>query len=342
MYMDNKGYVMSGMSFLLILPAIMLFMVFLDMNHVGIEENSRVIESGKVLNTVKDLETNIPVTGKGVLKEEAENIVNTGMPLANSRKTVKDHMQIQIDQQSRNYQNNTGFVVECNITSVDNSEDPFAVEINSTIYVGKDDIVHQENLSQDISLLDPKYPMPNPLPFIKCKNYGGAQAIDNKILFASSLSAYLTNRGVSNAAAYENATTALIIKKCPYDPYKMHGNKGYNTLKNCIENGYFHESSDGSCFLCRMEGKGTCPHYGMETFMVPSPNSNTIGNTTNSSTNTNFKSAPSSIDHVIFNETPPGTGTYQGYVLIYYSDGLNFFKIFLDNAHRQKYGLPTL
>lgn len=111
------------------------------------------------------------------------------------------------------------------------------------------------------------------------------------------------------------------------------------TLKNCIENGYFHESSDGSCFLCRLEGKGTCPHYGFETFITP-PTSNSTGNNTNLSTNSTFNFAPSSIDHVIFNETPPGTGTYPGKMIVYYSDGLNHLKIFLDNSHRQKYGLP--
>ncbi|HEX7467417.1 MAG TPA: hypothetical protein VF324_02360, partial [Methanobacterium sp.] len=96
------------------------------------------------------------------------------------------------------------------------------------------------------------------------------------------------------------------------------------------ENGYFHESSDGACFLCRLEGKSTCPHYGMETFIVPSEffNSTSI-------------SAPSSIDHVIFNDTPPGDGTYPGRVFEYYSDGKNYFKIFLDNSHRLKYGIPT-
>lgn len=340
--MDNKGYVMSGMSFLLVLPAILLLMVFLDMTNEGIEENSLVLQSDKVLNTAKDLETNIPMAGKEVLKREAENVVKTGFPLSNSRETVKNNLQINLDQISLGYQNKTGFIVQCNITSVDNSEDPFAVEVNSSIYVKKDSVIHQENLSQDISLVDPQFPIPNPLPFVKCKNYGGAQASGNKIAFGNSLTEYLENRGIENAAAYKNATASLIIKKCPYDRYIMHGNIGYNTLKNCIENGYFHESSDGSCFLCRLEGKGTCPHYGMETFILPSPSSHTtFNNSTNMSENISINSAPSSIDHVIFNDTLSGTGTYQGNVLIYYSDGFNYFKLFLDNAHRQKYGLPV-
>jgi hypothetical protein len=173
--------------------------------------------------------------------------------------------------------------------------------------------------------------MVDPLPFIKCKDYGGAEIRENRTFYGTSLTNYLKARGVENADQYENSSSSLFIKKCPYDPYIMHGRDfGFVSLKNCIENGYFHESSDGACFLCRLEGKATCPHYGMETFITPSEffNSTSI-------------SAPSSIDHVIFNDTPLGNGTYPGRVFEYYSDGLNYFKVFLDNSHRLKYGIST-
>lgn len=330
---------MSGMSFLLILPAILLFAVFLDLTNEGIEENSQVLVSGSVLNTAKDLEADIVVVGKEVLKNEAESVVNSGTPISNSRGVIKADMQAKMDQMVQDYEDNSGMHVDCNITSVGNSEDPFAVEVNSTIYVGKGNINHWEFISQDIPLTDPHYPIPNPLPFIKCKDYGGAQVENNKIAFGSSLANYLESSGVENAFAYENSTTAFIIKKCPYDPYTMHG-INENTLKNCIDNGYFHESADGPCFLCRLEGKGTCPHYGMETFIVPCSSSNTSVNSSNSSANFTYNTAPSSIDHVIFDETP--TGTYPGKRLTYYFDGVNLLIIYLDNAHRQKYGFPII
>jgi hypothetical protein len=334
--MDKRGYVMSGVSFLLVLPAIMLFMVFIDMTSTGIEGNSRVIQSSYVLNDAKDLEENIEITGKQVFKSEAENVVKTGIPLSNSRQSIKENMQIKMNQITQEVKDNNGIEEECNITSVSSSEDPFAVEVNSSIKVRKDDVTHQEHISQDITILDPQYPTPNPLPFIKCHNYGGVQLANSRISFGYSLSKYLESRGVENAAAYENATTPLIIKKCPYDPYIMHGRKEFKTLKNCIENGYFHESSDGSCFLCRLEGKGTCPHYGMETYIIPSP----LTNISSNSTNLTFNTAPSSIDHVIFNDTPPGSGTYPGKKIIYLSEGGNLLILYLDNAHRQKYGFP--
>lgn len=336
--MDNRGYVMSGMSFLLVLPAILLFAVFLDMANEGIGENSRVIGSGSVLNTARDLEADIMVAGKEVLKNEADNVMNSGTPLSDSRAAIKTDLQTKMDQKIQDYEDNSKMDVDCNISSVGNSEDPFAVQINSTIYVGKGNITHWEYISQDIPITDSRYPISNPLPFIKCKDHGGVQVANNKIAFGSSLANYLDSRGVENAFAYVNSTTALTIKKCPYDPYKMHGANN-NTLKNCIDNGYFHESADGPCFLCRLEGKGTCPHYGMETFIVPCSSSNNSVNSSNSSENFTYN-APSSIDHVIFDDIY--NGTYQGEKMIYYSDGFKLLIIYLENAHRQKYGFPII
>lgn len=337
--MDNKGYVMSGVSLLLILPAILLLTVFLDMTNEGIGENTRVISSGSVLNTVKDLEAHILVAGKEILKSEADGVMNSGKPLSDSRATIKDDLQFVMDQKVQNYKENMGMELDCNITSVGNSEDPFAVQINSTIYVEKGNITHLEHISQDIPITDPQYPIPNPLPFIKCKEYGGMQVVDDKICFGPSLAYYLDKRGVANAFAYQNSTTAFIIKKCPYDPYKMHGNNN-NTLKNCIGNGYFHESADGPCFLCRLEGKGTCIHYGMETFFVPSSSTNTSVNCSNSSENFTYNTAPSSIDHVIFDDIY--NGTYQGDMIIYHINGFEILFIYLENAHRSKYGYLTI
>ena len=340
--MDNRGYVMGGMSFLLVLPAIILCMVFIDLAIAG--ENSTVLhlESGTTLNLAKDVEANIPLVGREVIKDTADGVAKTGEPLLDSRKTVRNKIQIKMDEISLSFYNNTGLNVECNITSVDSAADPFQVEVNSSILVKKDSVTHQENISQNISIIEPQCPLKDPLPFIKCKNYGGVQINGSKIFYGSSLTQYLMARGVENAMSYENATTPLIIKKCPYDPYLWHGkDPGFIILKNCIENGYFHESSDGSCFLCRLEGKGTCPHYGMETFISPGKISDSTFNSGhNSTSNDTVLSGPCSSDHVIFNDTIWFGGTYSGREIVFYFDGLNYFKLFLDNGHRQKYGLP--
>ncbi len=125
---------MSGLSFLLILPAIMLFMVFLDMTSNGVDGNSQVLESGRVLNTAKDLEADI-VTGKEIIQSEAEKWLIQEFHYPNSRQQIKKDIQVKMDQIATIYQDNDKLDVECNITSVGNSEDPFAVEVNSSIKV---------------------------------------------------------------------------------------------------------------------------------------------------------------------------------------------------------------
>ncbi|MBM4241451.1 MAG: hypothetical protein FJ150_07325 [Euryarchaeota archaeon] len=316
--MDNKGYAMSALSFLLIIPAVLLVTVFVDMSHIGGESEGLVLKSDAVFCTAMDIENQIPVMGKEVLRETADGIVESGDAIIDSRKTVKNVLQAKMCQMSELYQNKMGLEVNCRILSLDSSSDPFYVEIKSTVYVRKDNIVHNETISQNISIERLK----DPLPFIKCKNYGGVNMTDTRILYGSSLVAYLNAKNVSNAFVYENASSPLFIKKCPYDPYISHGT--LLTLKNCIDNGYFHESNDGACFLCRLEGKAVCPHYGLETFVIPSP-----------TLNSSLISAPCSSDHVIFNDS-----SYPGMEIQYNLEAGNYYKLFLDNGHRSKYGLP--
>ncbi|MBI5680997.1 MAG: hypothetical protein HZC47_08895 [Methanobacterium sp.] len=323
--MDQKGYVMSGLSFLLAIPAIFLVAVLVDMVHIGSESQSRVLQSDATFYAAEDIEFNTPIITEKTLQKITQTVIQSGKPLEDSRLDIKNALQGEMDSLSKKYSENGGINVKCTILSVDSSPDPFKIRVKSTVYVNKGSITHNESLSQDISIIDTNYPIPDPIPFIKCKSYGGITNTSTKICYGSSLVNFLKTKNMTNAEAYENSSSSLFIKKCPYDPYIGHGNsKSFIVLKNCIETGYFHESSDGACFLCRLEGKATCPHYGFETFIVPS-----------NSSNLNIKSAPCSIDHVIFNET-----SYPGKEITYYVYGVNHYRLFLDNGHRQKYGLP--
>ena len=324
--MDQKGYIISVLSFLLIIPAVLMIAVFVDMANTGIESQSLAIQSDTTFYTVKDVEGNIPVITEKILQKTTNDVIKSGNPLPNSEIVIKNRLQEEMDHLSKKYSDNEGINVTCKIWYVGPSLDPFKIEVNSTVYTKKGNMAHNESISQNISLIDPNYPIPDPLPFIKCKNYGKITYTSTKIIYGSSLANLLKAENVTNANVYENATSPLVLKKCPYDPYIGHGNfPPFIVLKNCIGNGYFHDSSDGSCFLCRLEGKATCPHYGFETFIVPS-----------NSSNSTLMFAPCSIEHVIFNDY-----VYPGNGIIYYSNGSNYCKLFLDNGHRQKYGLPT-
>lgn len=320
--MDQKGYVISGLSFLLIIPAIYLIAVFIDMTYTGSQSQGLLVQSDVIISTKRDIESNLPLIAENIFQTTAKGVIHNGNPLQNSRITIKNSLQGKIDNLTGKY-NNEGINVTCKIISVDSSTDPFKVQINSTISINKDHLTHTENLRQDISIVDPHYPIPDPLPFIKCKNFGGATNSSSRTIYGPSLMNFLKSRNKSNAETYINATSPFIIKKCPYNPYETHG-QSFNliNLKNCIDNGYYHESSDGTCFLCRLEGRAVCPHYGMETFIIPPVSSN----------DTLF-GAPCSSDHVIFNDS------YDGLGLIYHSNSTGYYKMFLENGHRVKYGL---
>ena len=84
---------------------------------------------------------------------------------------------------------------------------------------------------------------------------------------------------------------------------------------DCLDKGYFHESADGSCYLCRLEGKGKCPHYGFEVFIQ---------------THTPLKNESLSCsDHVVFADH------YNGEKI----NPDDWDSLILDSSHRKKYGL---
>ena len=330
--MNNHGYVMSLTSFLLVIPAFLLIIIFINMSVGFTSFQETVLVSDDVSGVSKDLQSQIPKIGREVLKDKSEEVIKSGNPLPNSREEIKNEIQDRINVWSLKY-NHDQIDVHCDVLDVDNSQDPFQIEIKSIINVQKDEIKHSVNLIQKISLINESFPIMDPLPFLKCKKYGGATIGKDKIMYGSSLSEYLKSSGFNNSQAYENAISPLFIKKCPYDPYELHGSTSdFVNLKNCIDNGFYHESNDGACFFCRLEGRGVCPHYGFETFILPAPSVN-ITPSNNSS-----KLGISSVDHVIFNET--SFGAYYGHLIVYSFDESHYFYIFLDNSHRKKYGLP--
>jgi hypothetical protein len=253
---------------------------------------------------------------------------------------MKIVIQSKINDFNTNYQKNTGVAVDCHISSVESADDPFEVEVNSSISTLKDNISYNKNISQKVLIAPAQFPkrfigennasaLLDPLPFIKCQKYGVMSVHDGKIYYGSSLSKFMTAMGIKDSSAYVNASSPFLLKKCPYEPYTYHGNGNkFSVLKNCIENGYYHESHDGACILCRLEGKAICIHPGFETFISPSYK-----------IDKKLLNAPCSIDHVIFSGNEYGNETYPGEVIEYYSTINDSYRIFLDHGHRIKYGL---
>jgi hypothetical protein len=87
--MENKGYVIGGLAFLLIIPSILLLMVLVDM--VNLDESvNTIIKSDNSFYISGDVERNIPIMTRQVLMETVDNAINTGNPLSNSRIIIKN------------------------------------------------------------------------------------------------------------------------------------------------------------------------------------------------------------------------------------------------------------
>lgn len=315
--MDHKGYIIGATAFLMIIPAVLISLSLINLFYEENTINSQAVESNSISYAFVDINRNIPIFTRQILETKSEQVIQRKEPLINSSKEIKRELEYKINNLNNVYNGlNITYIVE----SVQlNQDDPFYIEVKSKLCVKQGNITHEETFSQLVSIEGLK----DPLPFIKCGDYGNIDYNQSNIIYRSNLKIYLEKQKINNSIYYQNATSPLIIKKCHYEPYSNHGNPG--TLKNCLDNGYFHKSQDGACYLCRLEGKSTCIHYGIETFILPSPliNSSDLNNT----------SATCSIDHVIF-----GEDKYPGELINYFQTNGTIYVLFLEKGHKSKYG----
>ncbi|MCK9151120.1 hypothetical protein [Methanobacterium alcaliphilum] len=316
--MDQKGYIIGATTFLIMIPVIFICISLLDLFHEENIINYQSIESDSISYTFKDIKRNIPIFTRQIIENKSLEVIENNKTINNSSQIIKAELEYKTHNFTKNYDKfNTSYVVK-SIQSY--SDDPFYIEVNSSLWITQGHVIHHENFSQLISIQG----LNDPLPFIKCKNYGTITSKGHTINYGDILANYLKNKGLNSSIYYQNATSPLIIKKCPYEPYSTHGN--LNNLKNCLDNGFFHESNDGSCYLCRLEGKGSCSHYGIETFILPPP--------LNSSNLNSINNASCCIDHVIFGET-----NYPGKLINYFQENESEYVLFLENGHQSKYGI---
>ena len=74
--------------------------------------------------------------------EEDRRVIESGEGLTNSRESVKNDLQAELDSKYEHYSNSTGLKVKCRVRAVDSSAEPFEVEVNSTVWVEKGNVSH--------------------------------------------------------------------------------------------------------------------------------------------------------------------------------------------------------
>lgn len=314
-FLQEEGNIFTGLSTLFVFSFILIAILLLNFTISANNINTDSATSNNFNYMIEDYNRNIPILTKEIIGNLSNETVKSHVPCYDAENMIKDRLQKNLDDANEKYLKNNDIIIESEVLSIYNGEDPYHINVK-TLVTGKKGKMEYNNVVESVVSIKGEK---DPLPFLMCKDYPTLIENGTKISYNDALSYYLSMNGLLNPDVYENATGPLIIRKCPYDPYEHHGDG--LCMKNCIDNGYFHESADGSCYLCRLEGKGGCPHYGLETFISPQKVAN-------------FSSTSiSGSDHVIYRDHYPGE-SFE----IYFENGL-YEILILDDSHKEKYGM---
>lgn len=316
---DSKGNISIVIAALFLISFLILSIIILNMSLDEIHSNEEIVSSNQYEYILNDYRRNLPLLEREALEELSADVIKRKTPCTDSKDDLRKIVDEKLKAKNEEYYRNYGIRIDSHVSSIENSSNPFAVKFKTYISSVKGDLSYRNILEDDVGVEG----LRDPVPVLICGHDPSFKCNETTVEYGYSLSNYLKENGVENYSCYINATVPNIVKKCPYDPYKHHGD-GY-AMKSCRDNGYYHESRDGACYLCRLEGKAGCGHYGFETFIIPHPTNET-----------GLKSACGS-DHVIFSDN-----IYPGVEVSYYSEnGLNEI-LFLDpNGHRVKYGMTN-
>ena len=308
MKIDSKGNIIVGTTAILIIT-LLFICIFVVTSIIYIQnENIDSQSNDNFKYVVDDYTLNLEILEREAIDEATQKVFN-GLPVINSENQIKKNLNKLLDERNEEYEKKYDVKINSETLSVENTDSPWKLLFKVKLNIEKGDEKFSKIVEKNASVEG----LRDPLPIAKLTVLSGILTYDNQIHYKTALSAYMLLHHLDSPESYIEATAPLYIKKCPYDPYIHHGD--YGVLDDCLKNGYFHESADGSCYLCRLEGKGKCPHYGFEVFIQ---------------THTPLKNESLSCsDHVVFADH------YNGEKI----DPDDWNSLILDSSHRKKYGL---
>lgn len=308
MKIDSKGNLILGTTVILITTLLLLaIFVFTTLNYME-NHNIESKEDDNFKYIVDDYSNNIEVLGRDSLADACDKVYHT-FKLFDSEDQIKKYLNKKLEAKNEEFSRKYDIEINSDVVSVESSDTPWKVLFKVKLNIKKNNNRYFKIVEKPVSIEGLRDPLPPAILTVA----SGIYVQGDKIHYKNALARYLKLRNLDSPFSYMFATSPLTIKKCPYDPYIHHGDPG--VLKDCLDKGYFHESADGSCYLCRLEGKGKCPHYGMEVFIQ---------------THTPLiNDSISCSDHVVFHDH------YTGQKI----DKTNINSLILDSSHRKKYGL---
>ena len=316
---DEKGNFSIILTSLILIGFLLLSIIILNVAINQERENGEIVSSNNFQYIVNDYIRNLPLIEHEALEDLSEEIIKDKRPSLDSKSDLKEIVDGKLSAKNKEYYENYGIQINSSLIAIENTSNPFSYKFKTHILSVKGDYSFEKIVSSDVDCIDLK----DPVPILYLKDYHGLSCNESFYNYGNSLSEFLRSKGVENYSFYIDANSPLIIRKCPYDPYKHHGDDNGKIMKNCRDNGYYHESRDGACYLCRLEGKSGCEHYGFETFINPQK------------TNESGRVSACGSDHVIFSDD-----IYSGVEVIYNSEnGLNEILYLDSHGHKVKYGM---
>ena len=308
MKIDSKGNLILGTTVILIVTLLLIcIFVFTTINYIE-NQNIDSYENDNFKYVVDDYSNNLEILGRDSIADACDKVYKT-YKLFDSEDQIKKNLNKKLDKKNKEFEEKYDMKISSNTLSVEPTDSPWKVLFKVKLDITKNSNKYSRVIEKNVSIEG----LRDPLPIAKLSVASGIYIEGDKLNYFNALTRYLKLRNLDSPFSYAFATTPLTIKKCPYDPYVHHGDPG--VLKDCLKKGYFHESRDGSCYLCRLEGKGTCPHYGLEVFIQ---------------THTPLMNdSISCSDHVVFHDH------YTGQKI----DKTDINSLILDSSHRKKYGL---
>ena len=316
---DEKGNFSIILTSLILIGFLLLSIIILNVAINQERENGEIVSSNNFQYIVNDYIRNLPLIEHEALEDLSEEIIKDKRPSLDSKSDLKEIVDGKLSAKNQEYYENYGIQINSSLIAIENTSNPFSYKFKTHILSVKGDYSFEKIVSSDVDCIDLK----DPVPILYLKDYHGLSYNESFYNYGNSLSEFLKSKGVENYSFYIDANSPLIIRKCPYDPYKHHGDDNGKIMKNCRDNGYYHESRDGACYLCRLEGKSGCEHYGFETFINPQK------------TNETGRVSACGSDHVIFSDD-----IYPGVEVIYNDEDRVKEILYLDpHGHKVKYGM---
>lgn len=298
---DNHAYVNSLLVVIILMPIFLIIIFTISFSFTLANDSAGDLSADMLKDSSRDVENQLNRISPEAMHNLSRYLLENKHPCTNSTKTLNVMIQDAANNITHKYIQR-GIMINCTIINIYPSDDPYCFDvyyrINSTfINDSSKNIVNKEKIT--VSMVDSAYPVYDVYPLFRANvditNDSYVYRVDD--------------------VAYHNATSGLIIKRCPYEDYTRHAHSNL-TMLDCLNNHYYHFSHDGLCVFCRLENRSTCPHAGLETFIIPTHRLN---------------ESTSSVDHVYFNES--ASGHYNGTIRDF-----NESFIYLDNAHGGKYG----